>query len=223
MRLIKKGALISALILFTVSAAFPAEKKAEQSPEMNKAEILAKTVQKTLTGITNIVGQFKQTSFIKDLESTQEFTGTFYIKKPDNIMWQYKTPRDEKIVIRGTDTWMYKKLENQVIHTKFTKDAYTQIPIALLTGMENIMDDFDISMAEENSLQLIPKKRMGFVKALILETSLTNFPVIMFTILDTYGNVIMVELTDVQINPGLDDALFQFEIPEGAEVYDLSQ
>lgn len=138
-------------------------------------------------------------------------------------MWEYEKPRDEKVIINGTVTWIYKKSENQAIKTTFSKEAYSQVPIALLGSMEKIGDDFEITMPQENALQLKPKRKIGFIKRLVFEISQEAFPVEMFTIFDTYGNIIMIELKDVKINPQLDDSFFAFEPPAGAEVYDMSQ
>lgn len=179
-------------------------------------------IQKHFESIKDIKGTFSQTSYIKDIEETQKYSGQFFIKKPSLMMWEYDKPRDEKVVIRDSDTWIYKKSENQVIKTKFNKESYSQVPIAMLGSMENIRKDFDISMPEENALQLIPKHRIGFLKVLVLEINSGDFPVKMFTIIDTYGNIIMIELYSMEVNPGLDDSLFQFEPPPDAEVYDLS-
>jgi outer membrane lipoprotein carrier protein len=180
-------------------------------------------IQEKLAGMNDIKGMFSQTSYIRDLEETQEYSGTFFIKKPSSMMWEYAAPRDEKVVIKDTDTWIYKKSQNQVIKTTFSKEAYSQVPIALLGSLENIKIDFDITMPQKNALQLIPKRKMGFIKTLLLETIHTDFPIKMFTIFDTYGNIIMIELADVQPNPGLDDSLFIFKPPPGAEVFDMSQ
>jgi outer membrane lipoprotein-sorting protein len=138
-------------------------------------------------------------------------------------MWQYGDPRDEKVIINDQETWIYKKSQNQVIKTKFSKDAYSQVPIALLGSLENIGDDFDITIPAEKALQLTPKRKTGFIKTLVLETASGEMPITMFTIFDTYGNIIMIELRDVQINQGLKDAVFMFTIPPNAEVYDMSQ
>jgi outer membrane lipoprotein-sorting protein len=78
-------------------------------------------------------------------------------------------------------------------------------------------------MPEKNALQLIPKKQIGFIQTLVLETVPEGFPVKMFTIIDTYGNIIMIELNSVKLNAGLEDDFFKFEIPAGAEVYDMNQ
>lgn len=180
-------------------------------------------IQTTFSGINDLKGSFEQTSYIKDLEETQKYSGTFFLKKPSSVMWEYSKPRDEKVVIRETNTWIYKKAENQVIKTKFSEEAYSQVPIALLSGMENIRDDFDISVPEEDALQLVPKQRIGFIKTIVMEVSPDDFPVKMFTIIDTYGNIIMIELADVTVNPGLDDSLFIFTPPPDAEVYEMNR
>jgi outer membrane lipoprotein carrier protein len=181
------------------------------------------SLQKQLASIKDLKGKFIQKSYIKDLEDTQEYSGAFFIQKPSRMMWEYAAPRDEKVVINDLNTWIYKKSQNQVIRTTFSKEAYSQVPIALLGSLENIGADFDITMPEKNALQLIPKRKIGFIKTLVLELAGGDMPVKMFTIFDTYGNIIMIELKNVQTNSGLNDSIFTFKIPPGAEVYDMSK
>lgn len=180
-------------------------------------------LQKKYSGIHDIKGSFIQKSYIKDLEERQEYSGTFSIKKPSQMMWEYTPPRDERIIINDQEMLIYKKSQNQVIKTKFTKETYSQVPIALLGSLENIRADFDITVPEKNALQLVPKRKIGFIKALLLETAAGEMPIKTFTIFDTYGNIIMIELKDVKINQKLDASVFNFQIPPGAEVYDMSK
>ena len=180
-------------------------------------------IQKKFETIKELKGTFSQTSYIKDLEETQKFSGTFFLIKPSRMMWEYAKPRDEKVIINGTETWIYKRSQNQVIKTTFSKESYSQVPIAILQSFENIRDDFDITMPEENALQLMPKRKIGFIKTLILETATDSFPIKMFTIIDTYGNIIMIELENIKTNPGLDPSTFIFKVPQGAEVFDMSK
>jgi len=180
-------------------------------------------MQKIFSGINDIRGKFSQTSYIKDIEQTQKYSGSFYIKKPSRLMWEYNKPRDEKVVIRDMDTWIYKKAENQVIKTKFSRDAYSQVPIAILESFEHMKDDFYVTMPDRNALNLVPKQKTGFVKMIVLERAQGAFPVKMFTLIDTYGNVIMIELDGVEVNRGLEDSLFIFKIPPGAEVFDMNR
>jgi len=180
-------------------------------------------IQKKFETIKDIKGNFSQTSYIKDLEETQKFSGTFFLIKPSHMMWEYDKPRDEKVVINDTETWIHKRSQNQVIKTTFSKEAYSQVPIAILQSFDNIRNDFDITMPEENALQLMPKRKMGFIKTLVLETRTDGFPIKMFTIIDTYGNIIMIELKEIKTNLGLDISTFIFKVPQGAEVFDMSK
>jgi outer membrane lipoprotein carrier protein len=196
---------------------------AKQSSEDAVIPPAAREIQKRYAGIKDIKGTFVQKSYIKDLEDTQEYSGDFSIKKPSQMMWEYAAPRDEKVIINDKQTLIYKKSQNQVIKTKFNKEAYSQVPIALLAGLENIGDDFHITVPSENALQLVPRRKIGFIKTVVLETIQGDMPIKMFTIFDTYGNIIMIEMKNVQINQGLKDSVFRLTIPPDAEVYDMSQ
>jgi len=187
------------------------------------SDVTVNRIQKEFELIKDISGRFVQKSYIKDLEQTMEFKGTFFLKKPEKMMWEYADPRDEKVVIKNKETFIYKKSQNQVIRTKFSEESYSQVPIAMLESFDNIRNDFNISMPDKNALQLLPKHKIGHIKSVIMETSKKGFPIKMFTILDTYGNIIMIELQDIKTNPGLQDELFNFQIPPGAEVFDMSQ
>ena len=195
------------------------------TPAANAATVdeTVEMIQGKFAKITNITGSFSQTSYIKDLEETQKYSGTFFLIKPSHMMWEYADPRDEKVVINGTETWIHKKSQNQVIKTTFNKESYSQVPIAMLQSFDNIRNDFHITMPEKNALQLIPKRKIGFINTLVLETSEEGVPLKMFTIIDTYGNIIMIELDNIKVNPGLDASIFIFEVPQGAEVFDMSK
>ncbi len=110
-----------------------------------------------------------------------------------------------------------------MIRTRFSKEAYSQAPIALLGSLGNLKADFDITMIEDDTLELRPRHRMGVIKKLVLKTSSRDLLIKMLTVFDVYGNKIVIELKDVKINPGLDDALFIFKVPPGVEVFDFNQ
>lgn len=180
-------------------------------------------IQKKLAGVKDIQGKFVQNSYIKDIDQKQKYTGNFFIKKPSHMMWEYDSPRDELVVIKETDTLIFKRSQNQLFKMKFSKEAYSQVPIALLESLENIWNDFDISLTNKNALQLKPKREVGFIKTIVLESVAEDFPLKMFTIFDKYGNIVMIELDDMEINSGLEDSLFMFEPPPDVEVFDMNE
>ncbi len=179
-------------------------------------------IQKKYSGIQDIQGRFSQTSYIKDLDRVERYEGNFFIKKPFSMKWAYSKPRDEEVIIRDANAWIYKKSEKQVLKTAFSKDAYGQVPIALLSSLGNLKADFDITMIKEDNLELKPKRQMGFIKKIFFEVSSGDFPVKTFSIFDIHGNKIVIAVKDVTINSGLKDSFFIFKAPPGVEVFDLN-
>lgn len=186
-------------------------------------EALVETIQNKNRQITGMQGNFSQTSYLKDLDRTEKYEGKFFIKKPSNMKWSYSDPRDEEITISGNETWVYKKSEKLVWKYPFSKDAYGQVPIALLGSLGDLKNDFHITLIKDGTLELKPKKPMGFMEKIHLETSSTDFPVKTFTVFDSAGNIIVIEVSSVKINPGLTDTFFIFNVPPDVEVYDFSQ
>jgi len=180
-------------------------------------------LQKRLSEIHDVKGTFSQTSYLKDLEKTEKYSGDFYIKKPSGVMWEYNAPRDEKVIMNGKDTWIYRQALKQAIKTRFSREAYSQVPIALLNSLENLSADFDITVMEDETLTLKPKHQMGFIREIGIKTSPKNFPVRTLKVFDVYGNVITIELANIKTNSGLADSLFTFTPPQGVEIFDMNQ
>jgi len=187
------------------------------------ADDIVNRIEKKYGEIHDIQGTFTQTSYLKDLERTEKYSGNFFIKKPSMFRWKYALPRNEEVIISGSEIWMYKASEKQAMKSKFNKSAYSQLPIAMLESLEMMKTDYEIKKTEEGLLELVPKQAMGVIKKIHLAIASGEFPIKTLTIFDTYGNTIILTLKDVKINPGLDDSLFIFKIPEGVEVHDFSQ
>ncbi len=179
-------------------------------------------IQKKYNDITDIKGTFSQTSFISDLDRVEKYEGKFFIKKPNSMRWTYSKPRDEEVIIRDIHAWIYRKAEKQALKSTFSKDAYSQIPLAMINSLGKLKNDYDIVMAKTGMLELKPKNRMGFIKKIFLETAEGNFPIKKFSIFDTHGNKIDIEVGGIEINTGLEDSFFIFRAPPGVEVFDFN-
>jgi outer membrane lipoprotein carrier protein len=187
------------------------------------ADDVVTMVQKRYEEIRDMKGDFSQTSYLKDLEKVEKYEGVFYLKKPSSMKWAYSRPRDEEVTIRDLHTWVYKKSEKQVLKTTFSKDAYAQIPMAMLNSLGDLRNDYEISLIEENVLELRPKRTMGYVKNIVLEVNSRGFPVKTFKITDTYGNKVSVGIDNVSVNSGIKESFFIFKTPPGVEVFDLGR
>ncbi|GBE05740.1 MAG TPA: outer membrane lipoprotein chaperone LolA [Nitrospirae bacterium] len=201
--------LLAVFMLSTISSA-------------STVDTIVEKIQNKDKEIQNMRGTFLQTSYITDLDRVERYEGEFFVKKPSSMKWTYSKPRDEEITISGNTTWIYKRSEKQALRTTFSRDSYGQVPLALINSLGSLKNDFDIKLIKENTLELTPKNRMGFIEKILLETGSGDFPVKTFKIFDTHGNRILITLKDVRINPGLEDSFFMFKAPAGVEVFDFN-
>ncbi len=202
--------LMAALMVFS----FVAATAFASGEEANIARI-----QKAYEGIKDLRGSFVQKSVIKDLDKTETYRGEFFIKRPMKMKWMYRGKAAQDLTINGDTVLIYKKGDKQAYKSRFDRQTYGQTPVALLSGFGNVKEEFDVS-GKGNTLVLKPKKPMGNVTNIKVVISEAEFPIRSFVINDTRGNVIEIELKDVNINSGLKDSFFDLALPKGVNVFE---
>lgn len=178
-------------------------------------------IEKKAAEIKDISGSFLQESYLTDLERTEKYSGNFFIKKPSMVRWKYAEPRDEEVYITTDAIWIHKRLAKQAVKSKFSENAYGQAPIALLASLHNLRADFDITATgKADILKLKPKRKIGSIKEILMQTSSSDFPVTSFTIFDIYGNNVIITVKDVRTNTGLEDKAFIFKPAADMEIFE---
>jgi chaperone LolA len=210
----RTGAMFSLFLFIAFFCAYPVVNSCASGTEDNIAR-----VQKAYEHVTDLSGDFEQTSVLKDLDRTDTYRGEFFIKPPLRMKWVYKGRTAQDVTINGDTILIYNKQDNQAYKGKFDRSTYGQTPVALLSGFGNIRQQFDITGGSD-SLLLKPKKPMGTITSIRITLSPAGFPILSFVIHDTYSNVVEIKLKDVKINAGLKDSLFNLTPPKGANVYE---
>lgn len=176
-------------------------------------------IQKAYEGLRDMKGTFVQKNIIKDLNKSDTYTGEFFIKRPLKMKWAYKGKAAQDLIINNDRVLIYKKGDSQAYRSAFTKDAYGQTPVVLLTGMGNLREEFIVT-GKNNILQLKPRKAMAGIISITVFTSETGFPIQGFTIQDGRSNTVEIRLNNITINSGLKDSLFDLNLPKGVNVYE---
>ena len=191
------------------------------SPPVRAGEVddAVSRIQKAYEGITDMKGNFIQKNIIRDLNKADTYTGDFFVKRPLKMKWAYKGRAAQDLLINHDTVLIYKKGDNQAYRSAFTKDAYGQTPVVLLTGMGNLRDEFMVS-GKNNVLQLKPRKAMAGIASITVFLSETGFPIQGFTIQDGRSNTVEIRLNNIVINSGLKDSLFDLVLPPGVNVYE---
>lgn len=179
-------------------------------------------IQKAYENIKDIKGEFVQKSHIKDLKRTDTFKGTFMIKMPSHMRWQYydeKKRHSTEVLITHDELLIYQKDEKQIFKGRFDSESYGQAPIALLTGFAHIDREFIVT-EKNGKLLLTPRKGMGSVVSIEITPSEGEFPIDSLTIIDRRSNSISITLKDVRINSGVKESAFSFSPPQGVSIYE---
>jgi len=164
-------------------------------------------------------GVFSQTTEGAAGHAPQTSRGSFEFARPGRFRWVYTEPYQQTIVSDGSKLYVYDPELNQVTIKKL-KGAIPASPASILFGSNDLERDFQVaSDGERDGIDWIVAKprsqdssferiRIGFRGALPVQMEL----------LDSFGHVTQLRLSDVQRNPALDASQFRFEPPKGADV-----
>lgn len=204
---------LSLAIFFISSASF-----AVRPAQAQTADQVIKAVENNYRNLTDLTAKVTQKNFLKSLDKTQTFEGSFYLKKPGRLRLDYTN--GQSIVVDGKEAWFYSKKSEQVIKRTFTDFARANIPVAFLLGAGKIRDDFDVAQPDPKTprlIELIPKKPGDVLKKLRIEADEAGLITKLF-IFDRSGNVTELLFTDIRENAGVADKLFKFSVPKGTEI-----
>jgi outer membrane lipoprotein carrier protein len=151
-------------------------------------------------------------------------SGTLALRKPGRMRWEYSDPKGKLAVSDGKTFWTYNPSDNRVEKTPLrqTDDA----PLAFLLGKLHFDKEFrnlegkpegaDTRITAEPKTDSLPYSAVEFLVAAdgrIREVKVTRL-----------DNSIMGYAFDQEkVGPRLDDKLFQFQVPKGAEVVEANR
>lgn len=168
---------------------------------------------------SDIKGTFVQKNHIVELKKKDRYSGSFVIGIPSRMRWSYEGENPQEVIVNGAVITVYQENEKQAFKRAFDKEAYGQIPVALISGLGDLRADFEISDAK-GGLMLKPKKPIGSVVSVRLTVAKGGFPIKGLLITDKFSNTVEITLVDVRINTGLTGTEFEFTPPPGVTVHE---
>lgn len=214
----------------------PAAPSAEQAPapqakpapaaESGASTILAR-VEKTYAATRSMQASFVQELTVPLLGSTQKSRGTLYQRQPDRFAMKFSDPAGDVLVADGSFFWMYYPSSDrtQVIRSKLAAGA------GQVDFQKEFLHDaearYRVSVGAQEAvgggaadvLTLTPKAQSPY-KEIRIWVSRSDALVRRFEMTEQNGSLRRIELSNVRRNLPLEDAIFRFTPPEGAQVFD---
>lgn len=147
-------------------------------------------------------------------------SGVVYFRKVGRMRWEFGAPRAETIVSDGKLVYDYDPDLNQVVEVPVSKALKTSAT-AFLLGLGNLKRDFKAALPADAPadglvrLVLTPK---GGGDRMELGLDPQSYNIVNFTLTDPVGNITELKFRDIRTNLALDDSLFRFAVPPGADI-----
>jgi outer membrane lipoprotein carrier protein len=163
---------------------------------------------------------FKQVSLDKNGDPKQTSIGKFYLSRPGKFRWNYQKPFLQEIVSNGGKVWFYDADLEQVTVKKLD-DSLGSTPALLLTGQVNLDEKFKLEEQGRgdglNWIKLAPKDEESGFKYIFI--GLEKGQLVGMELSDNFGQLTRIYFSNIQINPALNDSLFNFVAPKGVDVF----
>ena len=169
----------------------------------------------------SLSADFKQVSFDKSGRPAQTSFGKFYLSRPGKFRWNYQKPFEQEIDSNGGKVWFYDADLEQVTVKKLD-DSLGSTPALLLTGQVNVEEKFKLEEQggedDINWIKLSPKDEESGFKYILI--GLNGGQLGGMELSDNFGQLTRIYFSNIQINPALNDSLFTFKAPKGADVFE---
>ena len=192
---------------------------------------LLEKVQARYSQIESLEGSFKQDSYVAALDEGEVSSGEMIFAKPGRMRWSYKQPREQEVVIRERELWLYQIDKQQILIDDIGQVLLSNLPVSFMMGIGNLSRDFELKGAcrgaEGVVLTLSPQPSNT---AADQKDSLDGFELLIdeaqnlpkgAKIKSLGGNVTAIIFDKLRVGSGSIDALkFVLEYPKGVDVMD---
>ncbi|MCX5850358.1 MAG: outer membrane lipoprotein carrier protein LolA, partial [Deltaproteobacteria bacterium] len=177
----------------------------------------------------DLTADFVQEATIKSIKKTEREYGRVFFKNPKNMLWDYTKPKGKKLVINSQKAWLYLASEKVAYQQKSESIFQSKFLINFFAGAGKLKDDFVIKYAELKALDkdgnyllvLIPREKTAACNSVKLTIDKNNFYILQVSFDDVMGNSTTLKFSNISVNTGLAQKMFQFKPPAGVQVFEM--
>ena len=183
-------------------------------------EAAVKALSDRLVDMKSFQADFYQASLDAQGNMLTEAQGSFAVKRPGLLHWQAEPPLEQWIIADGEQLWLYDPDLEQVTVQPMSEDI-SQTPALLLSGeVDRLGEAYQVAQKVLDDgwvrFDLIPRAPDSLFEQLSL--IFQGNVLMQMHLHDALGQRSSFEFSNSQVNPSLDDQLFQFTPPDGVDV-----
>jgi len=177
------------------------------------------TIEAFLGEVRSLTADFRQELYNADRDLLQTETGTLSLERPNRFRWNYVDPTVLTVVADGSRLWIYDVELEQVTVAPFD-DNVASSPAMLLSGDRNVREEFEVVQTYTfDALEWVKLAPIaGGSDFISVAIGFSGTEPRRLELVDGLNQVTRIELTNLVVNPELDSALFELEVPAGVDV-----
>jgi outer membrane lipoprotein carrier protein len=191
------------------------------------ADQIADSLQKNYDATVDFVADFRQETEVRTLNRNLKAWGKLTFKRPGKMLWRYEEPKGQIVLADGKNLYFYQPEQNQVIKSPLGNAFRSDIPLSFLLGLGNLKKDFNVALkgADQNQyvLRLEPKGDLGGFSEVNVGVSRSTSDILWVSVRDAASNVTTIRFSGMRKGVGVQESLFRFQVPDGADVVELGQ
>lgn len=171
-----------------------------------------------LDRVTVLQGQFAQELSDAEGQTIQKSSGSFSLKRPGYFRWQSDEPYPQLVVGTPEKVWVYDPDLEQVTVRKNT-DQHS--PAALISGdLAALKNSYKVEKgkAKKNTRRFVLQPISDQESYGQVELTFANDSLVALSFLDKLDQKTRITFTETTENGKVDDALFEFDVPESADL-----
>jgi outer membrane lipoprotein carrier protein len=191
------------------------------------ADQIADGLQKNYDATVDFVADFRQETEVRTLNRNLKAWGKLTFKRPGKMLWRYEEPKGQIVLADGKNLYFYQPEQNQVIKSPLSNAFRSDIPLSFLLGLGNLKKDFNVALkgSDENQFVLLlePKGDLGGFSEVNVGVSRSTSDILWVSVRDAASNVTTIRFSGMRKGVGVQESLFRFQVPDGADVVELGQ
>jgi len=146
-------------------------------------------------------------------------SGELTLRKPGRMRWDYTTPSGKLFLSDGKDVYLYTPDAHRVEKTKLKASEDMRAPLAFLLGKLDFSKEFrDFAVKPEGANYAIAAQaktdQLPYDKIEMLVTP--EYEIRRLVIHSQDQSILTFQFDQEKLNPPVNDALFKFQLPDGA-------
>ncbi len=168
---------------------------------------------------------FLQTSTLSALDIDETASGRAWFSHPGKMKWQYLSPERHDIITNGTELWIFRPEENQVMRGDAARFFQSGAGGAFLSDISLIRKNYTVSVKEatQDRAELLLEDQSGNpdIHRIIIRVCPKQFHISHVTTVNAFGDTTHFEFSNINFWQIPDD-LFDFTIPSGVNVIEMN-